>query len=139
MAPETVDICAILKRLDKLERQSRIIKWFAIWTLLLVTLFSIQCASPSGISHDTIEAHRFVVLCKDGKTCGELSAYNDAALMFYDKKGTEQMTLDPEHIAFFDPSQPTGTRAGVFIQDLNGEPLIWLAKNNRIIWQVPRD
>jgi hypothetical protein len=106
--------------------------------LAVIPLFT-QCASSEAFRHDTIQAHRFVVLGKDGKTRAELSAYDDAVLMFYDRAGTEQMTPDTDHMAFFDPSQPTGTRAPLFMQVLNREPLIWLAKDNRIIWQAPPD
>jgi hypothetical protein len=60
------------------------------------------------------------------------------SIFYYAQDGMEQMTLDADHLAFFDPAQPAGTSARVFLQVLKGEPTIWLSnRQGKVIWSAP--
>jgi hypothetical protein len=61
----------------------------------------------------------------------------EASLVFYDKSGAELVTLDTDHMAFFDPHQPTGGPARILLQVLHGEPALWLARDGKVIWRAP--
>jgi hypothetical protein len=61
----------------------------------------------------------------------------DVSLVFYGKSGAELVTLDTDHMAFFDPDQPTGSPARILLQVLHGEPTLWLSRDGKVVWSAP--
>jgi hypothetical protein len=92
----------------------------------MVIPFLIQCGPHGGLRRDTVEARRFVILDKEGKMRGEIAAYAEAGFVLYDSNGKEQMTLSPDHMAFYDPRQANYSPARILLQVLQGEPVFEL-------------
>lgn len=134
MTTDTLDAGALVRRLDALERQNRGLKRAGVVALLLLAgLWLMGRVVPQ--KGRLIEAERLVIRDNQGKARAELTA---GSIVYYAKDGVEQMTLDPDHLAFFDPAQPAGTSARIYLQVLEGEPTVRLSnKHGEIIWSAP--
>lgn len=133
MTTDIPDVGALVRRLEKLEQQSRRLKWAVVMALLLLAVIWLMSRVPP--KGRTIEAERFAIRDNQGKLRAQLTG---DSIIYYAQDGMEQMTLDADHLAFFDPAQRMGTSASISLQVLHGEPTVWLrSRQGKIIWSAP--
>jgi hypothetical protein len=100
MVSESHKLDAILGRLDKVERENRILKRFALVVLLLITAAVGMGQAPTG---RTLEAERFVLKDQAGRMRAEIimDASGTPSLDFFDEKGKAGTRFRNGELSFF--------------------------------------
>jgi hypothetical protein len=117
---------AILKRLEKLEKENSRLKRTALAVLVVSGVVLLMGQARPRPRTRTVEAERFVVKDGTGRTWASLGLKENApALILYDVNGKERLGLDVTHFE----ETPEGASAperlggpGLWLTNENGEP-----------------
>jgi hypothetical protein len=131
------DLQAVVLRLEGVEKCNRRLAWATVALAAIIVLGWVVSEIHAAPKNDIVEAKGLILMDKGGHKRIEVSGASPL-LTFFDSKGEELVTLDGDHLAFFDGHQPFGAPARILLQVQNGDAVVRVTDNKgKLVWSVP--